>query len=1107
MTEGADQISWLHLSDLHAGQANQDWLWPTLQTRFYEDLRRVHPRVGRIDLVIFSGDLTQSGSKEDFAVLRKILERLWQEFNYLGSNPKLFIVPGNHDLTRPQKFDANALAVKSWWTNSDVKEAFWADAENPLRKFVDGMFVNYQEFRRELAESEIPICETTDGEIPGDVSSVVHAGNFRLGLVGLNSSFLHFFDDQKNKHLDLDPRQLLSVTGWNPDEWCRENDVNFLVTHHPSDWLHDKASLHFQAEINPPGRFAAHLYGHMHDPAIRGARSGGSAERKTVQAASLFGLRKIEGTTFDRIHGYCAAKIITTANSATIKFWPRIDKVVDSAVRRFVPDDRFDLEEENFFAVNLKRSSNKENPNNLTVAAEVIAFREASEEAAREVSKRPTQSFSHQLKPAPQHLGVRRLEQKQLRRAMEGDRKAWLVSDWNSGTEEFVWSVFSALSDELPLTYRFSLQEYDGREGFFSKFSLEAGRSFQEFAKSVFGPKKVLLLLDDAPVSRSINSETSAYEVELESIIEAFRDYCPNSLVLLISRQRPTSSNIPVVELPPLEEPDVRAYVLQSDNGGAKYSATSAVSDIYRLTEGMPVEIDSLLKQLEYISLAELIEARLNSPQNDANGEMPVAIFSTAINELHLSEDPLLQRSFNLLKALAVLPYGETLARIRRFNSQQPFHPAHAATLADRGLIEVMPVVPTLKTSLLGSPQSPKLHVKKAIREQIYSTLLAPEIYELNRRAASIYFGEDWIQGQPKNIKTTDIVAALGGGGLGNPHAIINALFQQAVEPGDASKLKKIVQLARLFIVDLERGNNFRSTVTACQDFLRLIPADSEVHTADRNWFSFKLAASLRMLNDRSSATDIFATLNLEDFDKTTKRRILINWALAEEHNDARQAKELAEKIISLGKATFQAMEAQALILRLSPEDPERFNKLKAIEKKARGRKAFTAANNIAMFLSANGNLNANEKRESLRGIALSAKRNGDSYGATRAAVEIGKVTRLNSLKPSSDEVAGLIESYHYLYQERISGLFSSCHENLWHHFLGQNDMPNLLRLFRHSSFVWRLHGHEQKELPYIESLLEYFPKDQYHASQERNAESDYFLIRLEKFKPQIEVY
>jgi 3',5'-cyclic AMP phosphodiesterase CpdA len=76
--KNANSLTWLHVTDLHAGMTEQDWLWPTFKSSFFEDLQIVQETAGPIDTVIFSGDLTQTGKKDDFDKLDDILSELWE---------------------------------------------------------------------------------------------------------------------------------------------------------------------------------------------------------------------------------------------------------------------------------------------------------------------------------------------------------------------------------------------------------------------------------------------------------------------------------------------------------------------------------------------------------------------------------------------------------------------------------------------------------------------------------------------------------------------------------------------------------------------------------------------------------------------------------------------------------------------------------------------------------------------------------------------------------------------------------------------------------------------------------------------------------------------
>lgn len=90
----SDQFSWLHISDLHVGQHSSGWLWPSFKAIFLDDLVRLAEVAGPLNLVVFSGDLTQSGKAEEYVALSNILADIWERLDKLGQNPPLFCVPG-----------------------------------------------------------------------------------------------------------------------------------------------------------------------------------------------------------------------------------------------------------------------------------------------------------------------------------------------------------------------------------------------------------------------------------------------------------------------------------------------------------------------------------------------------------------------------------------------------------------------------------------------------------------------------------------------------------------------------------------------------------------------------------------------------------------------------------------------------------------------------------------------------------------------------------------------------------------------------------------------------------------------------------------------------
>ena len=140
------RFGWLHLTDLHLGMDEQGSLLPALKDRFFEDLKSLHDKCGHWDLVIFSGDLTQSGKAEEFQKVDDFLGQLWDRFQALGCQPSFLAVPGNHDLMRPNAKSAAVKALATWATDLDVQSEFWNNPKSDYRSTVETAFQHYQDW-------------------------------------------------------------------------------------------------------------------------------------------------------------------------------------------------------------------------------------------------------------------------------------------------------------------------------------------------------------------------------------------------------------------------------------------------------------------------------------------------------------------------------------------------------------------------------------------------------------------------------------------------------------------------------------------------------------------------------------------------------------------------------------------------------------------------------------------------------------------------------------------------------------------------------------------------------------------------------------------------
>lgn len=338
-------FGWLHLTDLHApGAGGMRTLWPNVEEQFLEDLGRLHDRTGPWDAVLFSGDLTQRGTPADFETLDELLGVLWDHLRALGSDPVLFTVPGNHDLVRPDPRRPEVRLLSRWESSPDIQQEFWSDAGSPYRKVVAEAFEPYEAWSERLAVRQP--AELERGILPGDRSGVLEKDGLRLGLLGLNTSFLQLGEGNWHGRLAVHVSQFHGATDGNGPAWARNCDATLLITHHGPAWLDRTSREGLNGEIAPPGRFLAHLYGHMHEPSAEHVSVAGALPWRRWQGTSLFGLESFGGEV-DRSHGYAVARLeIEGPGRASLRMWPRSARRHQAGFWQIGQDQSYTLEED-----------------------------------------------------------------------------------------------------------------------------------------------------------------------------------------------------------------------------------------------------------------------------------------------------------------------------------------------------------------------------------------------------------------------------------------------------------------------------------------------------------------------------------------------------------------------------------------------------------------------------------------------------------------------------------------------------------------------------------------------------------------------------------------
>lgn len=150
----------------------------------------------------------------------------------------------------------------------------------------------------------------------------------------------------------MDGHQFHHACGGNGPRWVRQCDACLMMTHHPPGWLTGQARKKFDSEIAPPGRFAAHLFGHATTSKVDLSGQGGLVPRPRVQSGPLFGRGGPNRQA--RRYGYVAGTI--ELGRSVLRLWPRIAVLRPRGHLRFVADLSGELErDEGTLACNIKR--------------------------------------------------------------------------------------------------------------------------------------------------------------------------------------------------------------------------------------------------------------------------------------------------------------------------------------------------------------------------------------------------------------------------------------------------------------------------------------------------------------------------------------------------------------------------------------------------------------------------------------------------------------------------------------------------------------------------------------------------------------------------------
>jgi hypothetical protein len=825
-------ISWLHLTDLHIGIHDDSWLWPGIKHDFYRDLEEMRRETGGWDLVFFTGDLTQRGSKEEFDRVDVELRDLWRVLAGGGSGPSLCVVPGNHDLLRP---DPHAAVVKTlsrlWWEDTDLRQTFWREQDGEHRRAIAGYFDNYVNW---LRACPVPLVEHGKGLLPGDFSATYVKDGIRLGLVGLNTAFLQVTGGDFEGKLDLHVRQLQGVCDRDAAHWVAQRDATLLLTHHPSAWLHPSSLDHFRQEVYPPGRFLAHFCGHQHESMMADTSEAGATHRRVRQGSSLLGLENwedAEGAVQKRIHGYSCGQFLFNGGKIIEKVWPRIALKGRHGALNLRPDHTYTLvddcvvttiESERDFAESLTPSPP---PNLQGVEVENLQLLDAAPEA-RVAKERLVAAPRLQFQSLGAHRSIRLSEQTEAELNLRRSRNVWIRTDWGMGTHEFIAAVTErfGVGDSIPEMFIFRCEELSEADGIESSFHQQFAMTLPLFCSlvSTLGDLAVLIV-DGVPGALAAGDD---YAV-LKRIVRAVMDYCPAMRIVMTSRFACPDSDLPHLELRPLEVPEVRNYLVHCEGGGGLRDAET-IEAIHDRSDGLPVHIDKIVKALSVASLEAALAKGASAPDYDQAGEDSTALKET-IAALQSSQDRRSRRSFRMLKVFSILSYGETIETLHHYLPAEPFFEENALQLRELGLLDVVQLRLTsarrvaVAASSVRNQDGPKLlRVPRPVRDHLHGIVSKAEAEEIAIVGIDLFFGRRWRDGTIKlrkvPIEHREYLSTV----LGNEFALLMRLMGSSAV-AEARVAKRSAKLCLEYMRRLSHQSRYRDLVTVGGSLLQMV--------------------------------------------------------------------------------------------------------------------------------------------------------------------------------------------------------------------------------------------------------------------------------------------
>lgn len=1086
----------LHISDLHFSR-DSEWDSSQVLSKAGQRFHALCESGLRPDLIAITGDLANHGLQAEYDLLQKWLDQVFLGPGSLEFDAKsLLIIPGNHDVDRNGISSGAHSIQRDLWNIATQEQVASVLKDSHDRATMLRRHGNYLTFLSRLYSRDVTEpwwCQD------------YHFAGHKLGLVGLCSSWVSHSKDDKGK-LIVGRYQFSCV-----EDCVRDSRFNIALVHHPIDYLHDFDSDH--TLIRFQNEYDLVLSGHLHSQSAT-SRVNPDNDYLELAAGALYA-----GSSFP--NAFQLIELDLTTREARVHFysWHK---------QQWIPDKNAYQSAPNGVATFQLANTPTEIPDRAADPLDESREDEFQEPSARVDFGIQTEPTILDAPPAvdvamtclatvprfqgsfdKQHEAVRQMIRSEAETHLRKGRIIWVAADWGVGRRPFLGSLISRLTqrDWQPPIFQLNCDNIKTADDLLDAFPQQFALTLQQFCRWAGVLKQAFLVFEDlhsTVLNHGGNSESRIYR-----IVKTVLEYCPTLHILAVSRTKPSSDDdIPCVELGPLDQLEIRDYLAAHSRHPVNIDEWETLDRIAAATGGLPRNLDSFVEGLQVASLTEVLASLSVEPyQGDSDtGELPQSLVQQILRLKNSSEEDS-KRSYRLLLALSALDAGEPLHIIKRTYPEAPFWEKHAKALMDLSLLEASPLALNLTSNRdirRSTLEAQKLlRVPRAIREYVVESLSESEHYDVVCAAARALFGKDWRHGKIRLIDrdtTTEY-------GPGNEHSLCSHLIRHAITKRDETEIRLCLTVALKYLSRLYASHRYRDGYVASHEILTLMDqridgnSGFEKEIAELRFYCARFA---RMISHWQEAVDQFSIIlgsSSVDKNKTRDAELYLDLALAHQSLGASaDAIAAARRVCELATTdTARHMQAKTIILECEKEGDELDVALQRLETRARNRGFATVADNIT--LSRIHSCRDTDRVEQYTAKVLSG--DGNDYNKLRARLrrvnallDAGRPTDVNAV-----DRRWLERGYNYLFDQRMNSLFDECHNALWRLYRVSCDRTSLLKLFRNSSFLWRLRGEEDNEEVWATELAGLEPNKLEESNQTSvRVELRYFFQRIIRY-------